>query len=153
MAHHLPLLFLVLTKDFLGFRIVTIIRFAGALRGFNERVHNDPLPSVPPFLTYFPIVVPPSPGVGGNLAQDAADYSDPSCNNCHIPPPARATGQLVARPHLVTTQDKLPTNITFSRLVMRARSVAWCLCGGVTPTVPMTSPGDTHTEKLSLRNN
>ena len=60
-------------------------------------------PPVPPFLTYFPIVVRQPGRAGGNLAQDADDYSDPSCNNCHIPslpppstlPPPTATGQLV----------------------------------------------------------
>ena len=45
-------------------------------------------PPVPPFLTYFPIVVRQPGRASGNLAQDADDYSDPSCNNCHIPPPS-----------------------------------------------------------------
>ena len=76
-------------------------------------------PPVPPFLTYFPIVgshptqhCQPPLSVG-NLAQDADYYSDPSCNNCHIPllPPSAA--QLVLLSLLLS--DELPTNIKFIR--------------------------------------
>ena len=53
---------------------------------------------------------------GGNLAQDADDYSDPSCNNCHIPslPPAAPHGYWPTGA-LLLSQDKLGPNIKIIR--------------------------------------